>query len=151
MLKGHAGDDSLLGAVLSPTENHVGWRYTRWLCKPSTPCFPLGGSCGPSKPVGRAAIDAGRKVWLGRYDTEGAASMACDRAALRHFGDYAAVNFPDSANCVPCQEWTQWYPTAQNKSGDLAPGIAVSHCAPMVSPPGIEPGTCGLKVRCSTI
>jgi len=55
----------------------------------------------------RATIHAERKRQLGRYDTEEAAARAYDRAALRHFADYAVVNFPDSANCAPCQEWTQ--------------------------------------------
>lgn len=37
----------------------------------------------------------GRRIWLGRYKTEEEAARAYDTAARKHFGAFAAPNFPE--------------------------------------------------------
>lgn len=45
--------------------------------------------CGPLKPTGKRA-----RVYLGLFTEPAEAARAYDRAALEHFGEYAALNFP---------------------------------------------------------
>lgn len=40
---------------------------------------------------------AGKRMYLGLYDTEEAAAQAYDAAARLYFGEYARLNFPDAA------------------------------------------------------
>lgn len=50
----------------------------------------------PSVSTWRAVITVnGRKIYLGSFKDEEEAGRAYDEAAIKHFGDYAQLNFPE--------------------------------------------------------
>ena len=42
-----------------------------------------------------------KRIWVGRFDNEIDAAHAYDRAAIKHHGEFARLNFPESATKTP--------------------------------------------------
>lgn len=49
--------------------------------------------------VARTAVE-GKRIWLGRFDNETEAARVYDEAARKYHGEFAHLNFPESADSV---------------------------------------------------
>lgn len=75
----------------SKRQKRGGFKGVSW--NPTAQKWEAGIGAGERKANGRRA-----RLYLGVYDDPADAARAYDRAALEHFGEFAALNFPQAAN-----------------------------------------------------